>query len=479
MKKIFTLFLVLSSLFLYNNIFSQGENIESFHHPRLDTFKIQNYILPDIGYKSLALGFDFNSNNLTKLNLYYNDTYKYHVNSGINLKNYNYKNNRRLIYKGIDRFMVLGNIGKYDRVSFLSSDIRKDKIYSRNGFITVSTERDYKFYKTNKFFYELDLNSNVGLNSNYSDVNNDINKNHGFNFSIQPAFSLGKGRIEDVTDAWHIIRILKDFSRTKVLKKTPTDEDIIVLANAISKTRYKRYFDYRIKRMENIKFIDTIIRERQLVSNYDADYFTSLYDMYQYGALFSRYSGSYFSGGLVPFANYRYLSGFDISKNVEYCIGLQLKYEYQKPLNQFWQFDFGANFLSNFTLYKFEADDIITKKTYLEFFPRIDISISYYPTTRTWCRSSFFVFYNDKLDLENNAIGNDNRIVSGLRNSLNYYISPRLRLDFNFNIYYGSNSYLLLNDNDFNFDPIVYGGLYSLKKGINYLANVKANYYFY
>ena len=483
MKNLQAFFSSILLLFIYSGIFSQAGNIELTHHQRFDTFDISRYILPDIDYKTLNLQFDLSSFNVSKNNINSQEVYKYFFNSRLNISNYHYKNNRKLIFNGNDHLFISGGLNEFEQINFSAFENKKAKIKSNFTEISLSTNRDYKFYKSGKRFFELELNAGTGFNSHYNKTitrtNVSIIDYNIYEIYFSPGFSIGQGRIEDVTDIWHTVRILKDFSRTGVLSKNPTDADIIELAKILSKRRYVRFFDYRVRIKENIKEIDNKIKERELVNNHNSDYYTSLYDMYLYGALFNRFSGSYFSGGLFPFGSLHRHTKMVKGTSYSYGIGLKLKYEYQKPINQFWQFDINAEFRSNFSKYGYKSLYGNDKSSFLKIFPGLNTGIAYYPTSRTRFRSSLNIAYyiNKQLGDEDNFY--NNRYTIGLKNSLNYYISPRARLDFNFDIYYTNQSAsIFFDNNNLVFYPYQFGFL-TLRKGLNHITNIKFNYYLY
>ncbi len=76
------------------------------------------------------------------------------------------------------------------------------------------------------------------------------------------------------------------------------------IANTIAEARSTRIFDYRLKRISNLKTIDSKLKEKGLVSTMDMVYFTSLYDMWSIYTQ-ARNAGSIFSAGIYPMYNYQ------------------------------------------------------------------------------------------------------------------------------------------------------------------------------
>ncbi len=479
MKKKMSILLLFLQLFIYSGIISQADSIELIHHAGLDTFDIGKYVLPDVKYGITNLQFNVNSNNLPENHLDYKNNFKYIFSSGITINNFIYKSNPHLILTGSDYITLGGEFKNFKKTIY--PEFSTKKIKTGYGAINLSSVRDYKFYKKKKFFLEQDIYFKANMYTDFKKTNTDTDdpeNNKWLDLSLSPAFLIGKGRIEDVSDAWHTIRILKEFSRINVLEKNPTHEDIVEIAKTLSRTRYNRIFDSRIKIKERIKAIDKKIKERKLARNRDVDYFTSLYDMFLYGIYFKRYSGSYFSGGLRPLISYNKSVGTQDISSFSYGAGLLLKYEYRKPLNQFWQFDFFAGissfyqkFYNNYEGNKNRSSIIITS-------PEINASIAYYPSSRSRFKSSLNLsYYNIAwLNKDENTVSNNNFLVAFL-NSFSYYVSPRARIDFNFDIYYNTyNSISGYSPYDFNDNFGNYRFL-SLKKGFNYMTSIKFNYY--
>lgn len=92
-------------------------------------------------------------------------------------------------------------------------------------------------------------------------------------------------------DARQAIYILEEFKKNNVLKREMDKEEIFEFAQIISTVKNKRFLDSRLHRIDEISTLDNYLKNKGVLSNVDAPYFTSLYDMWDYGALYNRSSG--------------------------------------------------------------------------------------------------------------------------------------------------------------------------------------------
>ena len=310
-----------------------------------------------------------------------------------------------------------------------------DIVNNRTRAYIIHTKR---LYLEPKRFIDLTYDINIENTLN-SAVNNGgiryLENQLQLNFSIPLQY--GFGRIEPVTDAWHAVRILKDFKDLNILSRDPTQHEIKALAKVLSNLAYDRIFDHRLARIRHIQILDEHIASSGLVDKFDAVYFTSLYDMYQFGIQKDRFSGERFSFGLEPQGRVSSNSNSDNTGQTHklYTLALLAVYDLNNPLSQKWQFDFHASLRTGI-----EGGGTIVNSYFIK--PEFSISSAYYPNSRTSFEAQFRV--SSRYATNPFFITSSNRFqyYSALSGTFNYYLSPRTRLEANLVYQYAHNSYL-------------------------------------
>ena len=409
---------------------AQTSDIELIHYPELDTFNLKNYILPVLKYDRLDFSFFLNSNNDSNFR-YTKDNNEFEINSGIYLSNYSYRNSPRLQFRGNNSLYLSGGYEK--RYDLHSDELQKNKGVESE----LDIDNSFRFYNNSKRFFEFDFKSNLNIkDGKYRRFYiNDYNK--GTAFSVNLGFYIGYGRIEDVTDAWRAIRMLKDFKRIGKLTKLPNGEDVTTLANALAKSRNFRIFDNRVKRTEQLKAIDEVIFDRNLVNNNDIAYFASLYDLFSLYQYYEprRSTGNIVSIGLIPYYNVFNSKG-EINRDFSgYGLSFELKNEYYKPINMFYQFDFGYSLVATYSN-SINTLNTISPDKYILVNPRIFADFSYFPSTRTVLTSKFSIGYTKDFKLDSEVKSNTFILNSAWRNRLTYYLSPRSKMNLNLYMYH-------------------------------------------
>ena len=161
--------------------------------------------------------------------------------------------------------------------------------------------------------------------------------NSSLSIDLTPGFFYGLGRVEDVTDSWHTNRILKDLQRENLLTRIPDGKELLEISEKLSQSRYKRIYDHRIWRKENLKQMDAVLTEKGLIKEKSVDYFTSLSDMLDYGINNRRFANKRFALGLVPSLSF---IAFGKDQNIrDLSVAAVARYDWYKPINMTWQFD--------------------------------------------------------------------------------------------------------------------------------------------
>ena len=335
-----------------------------------------------------------------------------------------------------------------------------DKQFQTNDNFTINYSNH--FYNSKNQFLSLGIASNFQTAvSNYSTtVNSVIAKENYKNFflNVAPSVGVGVGRIESVEDARQAIYILDELSKKGVLTRPMSDEEIFQFAQQISRVKNKRFLDARLHLIDEITIIDSILVSNNLLNKSDARYFTSLYDNWQYGALFSRKSGQSFEIKFTPSYKWNYIKfnqtepTFDRWINQNNMTGnLSFIYIYEKPVNLNWQHSVLAS-LNGSTTFNSSLNQLGDPNNYYGStyngtldgldYKTVNLSGSYtlgfYPRTRTYfnasLRQSFLLSYNKEINNTSNSWNKSFYSTTSLNFSAYYYLSQQLRLSLGANI---------------------------------------------
>ena len=152
---------------------------------------------------------------------------------------------------------------------------------------------------------------------------------------ISPKF--GWGRIENVTDAWHAIRILEELKKSGHLTRDLDSLEINLLANEISKLKNYRSRDLRLERIYEFKELAKFLVLNKICDESDYGFYAILKDAYDFEGFQNRSSGSTFTIGL--FNNYRTYNTniHDSGYQILHDYGIAFEYEKFNPLSKDWQ----------------------------------------------------------------------------------------------------------------------------------------------
>lgn len=428
--------------------FAIGFSLHGFS--QLNDFDLTKYKLPDLDIRTLETNF-----NITGSNAYSKAPSQ--TISGSEEYGYNQYNGR--VYVNYNHY--LNNV-EYQRESNLRVDFSSyfyntkedEKLIFKNSGITpsLSYQINNRKYFHDLWFFETDLDLNYqygkskrfSTDSSGSSESNDNSQSNDFLGYVPLRF--GIGRIEQVQDARQAIYIFEELSKIERVSSNITDEQIIEFARLISQLKKKRFFDSRLRRMAEIESLDSFLISNNFVSKQDARYFTTLGDFWDNGNNPIRNSGTRFSGAILPGFHYY---DFNNTGDEKYYHtqsvfmlngGFELKHE--KPINLLWQnsidlschagiVDGRNNDKTNSVEYKFRIPNIN-----LGFYH----TIGFYPNTRTNMSFGYSVQYMqlfDITDIQNEISGVEGKGVKAATNlSINYYISPKFRLNASSSFYY-------------------------------------------
>lgn len=421
---------------------------------QLNNFDLSKYKLPDLKRRTLETNFNFHGDNI------------YEENANQNIARHNERKTNNYfgdIYLNYNYYL---NNSKFQRTSSLylnlSSNLNETKLDKKllNKIRSISPELNYKFenrkyFKGNSFF-EIDLMLDYKYIDDYKfstqTTNNttkiDELKTH--TLLVLVPLKRGTGRIEPVQDARQAVYLFKELSKAGRMSAEMTDEQILECSKFISQLKNKRFFDTRLKRMAEIESLDSFLVANKYITKQDAKYFTTLTDFWVYGNGPNRKSGKRFSGVIIPgYYHYNYDNpgdGYYFEKG-KYNLSSMLfdggiEFKHEKPINLFWQSSINLNCFAGIydgTLKKnssSEGDKVRISNFKLGFFH----TIGFYPTTRTNIRFNYSAQFVNLFDNANSRNGIISAEGKGAKASVglivNYYISPKFRINFNYSAYY-------------------------------------------
>lgn len=420
---------------------------------QFENIDLSEYKLPQI--ERHQLDFNFKNNADFTTDSYQDDRkfYFFDLNNELNA-DYSY-------FLNTDKFQV-------ERWMKLTSDLQLDWGKTKN----LKFDKDDRYYHSlrvgcirrvypryNKWFLslspEINVNRFVYYNknlSNYDESLSDKTYSQDLYFAPKLEFGGGYGRIEQVGDLRRAIYILEDLGENDRLEKIPGENVIYQLADKVAELRNQRFFDSRLRRIFEIKSLDSTLTQLGLVDKTDATYFTSLYDMWSYGNEM-RYSGTRIQFDLLGRFDYHFSKtrtedyDFQLEKTVtsdkndfkDKTVGGSVTIDSYKPIRLKWQRHFSSKLHFN----HFFIDD--TDNRLLNDYNTLAATISYgydwFLNTRT--HASFGVvgrYYRYDYNEGDEYNKDHNRVFGSFNGALHYYFSPRLKASVN--------SVLTLNWND-------------------------------
>lgn len=436
------------------------------------TFRLSDYKNPDYLYQSLDLNFGLASNasynKLTGFNDGNRKSFSLNTQAGASYSRYLNSAKAQGEFWSYFNAGIGSTSGNYQNTNGTSNIENKVNSSNHKEYLDLTGLR--RFYNPKQGYIEINgaLTIDNRGNSESQKVwqNNTLNtsqetKDKDFYNQVSGSFLIGKGRIEQVQDARMALYVLDDLGALNREKRAVTDEDVVALAQLMTKLKYKRFFDYRLRKIAEITAIDSLLQQSGIVSAADAAYFTSLNDNWAYANNPVRQTGHRIYTGLEAGFNYNYqyekmdnnfpedLVGERTTKNKMAALKLVVGYAYEKPTSRSWQ-NFahvkggvGIQQYYQNRVNNIEPDPEIETEFYTDVTPAIDFSgdcgFGYYPNSRTWLNLSWYLnsswqtlnegeTKSDKPDHTNSF-----NIYTGPQFSAYFYLSEKLRLNLSYN----------------------------------------------
>ena len=450
----------LIALLMVMNVYSQSKMQSEYEEWKPSqneylNFDISKYFTPDIVRNQLSINFDLNSD-YSRSN---SDYKKYEMNGISTNSNFTgnmasafsrYVNTRRKITNlavGLslnDKYTAKNNTIKYSNSN--SNNMRDDV----NHVFANSLGLDWS---NKRYFSKLFLNYNLYGNLSYSSTQDKVknqsaetkSKENEFVFQFSPRLGAGYGRIENVEDARQAAYIAHALSKRNRLTRNLSNDELFELSQKISTVKNKRFLDSRLHLIDEISAVDSFFVKNDLLSESDAAYFTTLYDLWQYGDLFPRKSGYEISFVMIPSYTYDYLKSIPELQEgaIHYphraLLETRLSLNYEKPFRLNWQHSAEASINAYFHQGKegkIDFESIFsTRNKYLSSVTRY--SLAYYPNTRTHIKAMLGqqLWKGITKTIEGNEDFNT-QYVAMLNITANYYLSPHFRIAGSYNMNY-------------------------------------------
>ncbi len=445
-------------------------------------FNLADYKNPDYRWQALDFQLGLDGQN-TVINYDYDDDFKTKQSNNSFLGNmeasYHALKNS-IHYQGVQHYSLYfnANSSKNKRTQGSSNS---ESVYQNYGqILALDAFSGNRFYNNKRQFFEVNLNF-YGRLENDLQKHSDDSENYPFRYKDQIKtyqadlnlpILVGVGRIEEVQDARLAVYILDDLLKAGDLTRDPDKEDILAFASFITETKNQRFFDSRIRKIEEITAVDSFLIARGLKGKSDASYYTLINDNWDNASGPQRSAGRRFSIGLVPnISTYQKGRWYDLRDTLNattietqykdmdqietYGLDVAAFYNCEKPINLYWQQSVAAQiryllmyelnsieYYEDGTLLLDEKENInspggrLSANYSLGYFPnsRTNLTISAYGSlTKSWEKQT--------IDQEPEFSVDKPSLYGRLSLNCYYYFSPQLRFALNIAESYQNQSY--------------------------------------
>ncbi|MBL4623876.1 MAG: hypothetical protein JKY42_01860 [Flavobacteriales bacterium] len=415
-------------------------------------YSVREYKNPDLTIRAFELD--------------YNQWVGSHKNSGRNISNEKsyysidlnprfsiYRSNKRIIATTILSLESSASYNVGDNSDGISMSSYKQSSIDASLYI----EQMLKYYYFRKLFFETGIRSNLGYRHAIS-KNEVDNLGTGLSSSFEGESTLffpkesipvaiGIGRVYQSTDARMAIYIIEELQRKGLINQYPDGEVMGELSRLMTKIKNDRVFDSRLKKIYELTRLDSLLREKGIVSNIDAAYFTTIYDNWLYAFAQNRLNGWEFKINYIPsfqqfirkesYSSFREIDGGQpstedfVQESQFYDNGgyFSIRFNYHLPIGNRWQID-AATFATSFNMLPVQENrnTLVAEPGFGAFFSssslaEANVSIGYFPTSRTQITLPTRV----GMQVSNIGFGRSYRYINtGLQ--AYYYLSPYFRI---------------------------------------------------
>jgi hypothetical protein len=400
-------------------------------------YNLAGYKLPNLERRLLEAGFSFTGSNYSSTAPGINNTeFKYgnkNLEGDLDLFYQYFLNNERVqrhaeVFAAID-----GGASSYSSAGETHTRFR---IFE--PVVDVNLVNRYYFRERNFIETHLLLNLGTTWQKNIHTLTDVSAVRNRRNMRVLLPLRYGWGRIEQVQDARHAVYIVDDLSRAGRLQQRLSENEVTELARLISRVKNERFFDQRIKRKAELQSVDSFLVARNLISEYDAVYFTSLTDIWDYGDGPVRNSGTRISAVIAPGYYLGHLKNPNIQPGQEeyfnelkyFVLAGGIEFIRERPVSLVWQSTLVAHAYGglNTGTQSTQVADQKLNIPYMQILLRH--GLGYYPNTRTEALLNLGVKYVQFFDNDDEEVYglNGTGITAQMGLHAYYYLSPRFRL---------------------------------------------------
>ena len=397
-------------------------------------------------------------------------------NSNARLGYYATKNSRK--YQGYQSVSLSGQINSRKMQDQDLEDDLENTTKDNLQRLNFSALTENRFYNSHKKFLEVDLDLATGVYNLKAKYTTDPEtwpfiteaSDQGYAITASLPILIGTGGIEDVQDARLAVYILDDLLAAGDLARAAAPDEILVFARFITEVKNKRYYDLRIKKIDEITRIDSMLNAMGLKAQSDASYFTILNDDWDFASGPVRRTGGRFSIGFAPNIDWSYLysnrtyqdtlpgSGAMVeydnagkTRENNWGVDFITAYTWEKPVNLYWQHSVNTSlayalFYEDLRMKNYDHDTLSFEYNRQVDSPNLRLiagyRLGYYPNSRTELTldiNGTVGQYWETLRSEDTDDQEFNALEAGYDISFHcyYYISEQLRLTVNItNIYH-------------------------------------------
>lgn len=197
----------------------------------------------------------------------------------------------------------------------------------------------------------------------------------------------GKGRIEDISDAWSAQRIIEDLQRTGFAASTFTEEDFWEFADLIAELRNLRRLDFRMKRVYELEQIGQFLIDKEIIGVSDILFMAQLADTYRFERFVQRSSGESWN---IYTQIYGHLRRSNNNADIEdYNLEFGLNYQKYLPIKKRWQ----LNLIGNLSYQPMTSTFFGNEPE--QFRGSVSGRLGYYPSARTNLGVRLFASWNN------------------------------------------------------------------------------------
>jgi hypothetical protein len=303
------------------------------------------------------------------------------------------------------------------------------------------------YLKEDKFF--LEAGTSFGLYGSSSKITTaNVNSSHIRNNSVSALINLGTGygRIENANDLWQAYYILNKLKGQQSFARELNESDIFDFATFASKLKNKRFFDFRLQKMAELKALDSLLHKQGLIEETDIAYFNVLNDYWSFTYFHDRESGRFLKFWLSPEYSRHYTKSLTTEAQIVTKTKLvsNLSFVCKKQLNLFWERHLNI-LLSNENTIETTGQTNDNYPSNL-FESNVEFGYGLFPNERTSISGSMGYQGYQRI---NQTTGDtytkywSNRIYLAING--NYYISPQLQINGNISFNYTDKIYNSIN----------------------------------